>query len=105
MLRSELNEAGIPVEPVMPKPREDKMSRLVSVADIWQSGLVFYLPTSNNQKAVQQCADFPANSGHDDIVDTCAYAGRRFRRGGCIKLESDRDPENEPSAMPVGRIY
>jgi predicted phage terminase large subunit-like protein len=104
MLRSELNEAGVPVEPVMPKPREDKMSRLVSVADIFQSGFVFYLPTSNNQKAVQQCADYPA--GKDDILDTVAYACRRFRRGGFVRLDSDSDwLEDKSTAVPMARIY
>ena len=104
MLISELREAGVFVEGVMPKPKEDKLSRLNSVSDVFASGFVYYLPTSNNRETVQQCSDFPGGR-LDDCVDCVAYGVRRFRRGGFIRLPSDDSFSEEQPSVPMGRIY
>ncbi len=99
----EFRRCGITAQGVMPKPSEDKMSRLNSVADIFASGRVYYVPTQENEETVQQTADFPGGTG-DDLVDCVAYALRRFRQGGFVSSRFDyREPEKEP--VMVNRNY
>ena len=88
MLRSELNAAGIMVTPVLPKPREDKVSRLNSVAPIFASKRVWYIPTFANEACVDEVNDFP-NGDEDDFTDSTAYAVRYLRRTGMVGAEGD----------------
>lgn len=99
----EFRRANIMAQSVIPKPGEDKMSRLNSVSDIFASGRVWYIPTAANEETVQQCADFPAGIG-DDLVDTTAYALRRLRQGGFVTTKHDHiDEPRDPT--PVDRAY
>lgn len=101
---AEFQRCGIFAQGVSPKPNEDKTSRLNAIADVFASGRVWYIPTLENEDTVQQCADFPGGSG-DDLVDTTAYALRRFRDGGFVTTQHDyRDPDNIPSAV-IDRAY
>lgn len=100
----EFRDSGIPAQAVMPKPNEDKMSRLNSVADIFASGRVYYIPTTENEETVQQCADFPSGAG-DDLVDTTAYALRRFRQGGFVATKHDVRDDLDQKPLVVERDY
>jgi predicted phage terminase large subunit-like protein len=102
-LRSELAEAGIFTSPERPKPGEDKNVRLASVADIFHSNRVWYMPTAANEVTLQQVADFP-NGEFDDLVDTVSYCLRKFRKGGFVKTVNDEDPV-EDERPPVRREY
>lgn len=106
-LRSDLSQAGIMSQQVIPKPYEDKVSRLVSVSDFWASGNVFYVPTHENQVAVNQIADFPTGDG-DDYVDTTSYALRHYRKLGLIGTNKDTRPQPggpEPEQPPANHEY
>ena len=87
-LKTELEQSGLMLQQVTPKPNEDKMSRLVSVSDIFVSGNVYYIPTHDNEKTISQLADFPGGDG-DDLVDTVAYALRHYRKLGLIGTNND----------------
>jgi predicted phage terminase large subunit-like protein len=88
MLLQELRRAGMSVTASKVKGTDDKVTRLNSVADLFHSGLVFYIPTQANERTVQQTADFPATD-HDDLVDTTSQALRYVRKGGMIELPMD----------------
>jgi predicted phage terminase large subunit-like protein len=103
-LRSELKEAGIFAEPVMPKPYEDKVSRLNSVSDVFNSGVIWHVPSADNDACIQQVADFPNGDG-DDYVDCVSYAVRRFRRGGLIASVNDAKPSMDLKAPNILPYY
>jgi phage terminase large subunit-like protein len=103
MLRSELLEAGIYTEPVKPKPGEDKTVRLNSVSDVFRSGRVWFIPTTENEAAVQECADYPA-AAEDDVTDTIAYAIRRFRTGNLVSTANDR-PSGDDAPRKTRAYY
>lgn len=90
MLISELNQAGIPAISVVPKPLEDKISRLNSVTSVFFSGRVWYMPTYANEQTIEEVNDFPLGDS-DDLVDTTAYAVRHFRNTGMIAPADDRE--------------
>ena len=103
-LLHEFRKIGIFANGIKPKPGEDKMSRLNSVAPIFSSGRVYYIPTAENEATVQQCADFPGGSG-DDLVDTTSYALRQFRRGGFVTTNQDLKDDPRDAEMIVDRNY
>ena len=102
-LLHEFRKVGVYAMGVKPKPGEDKMSRLNSVAPVFASGRVYYIPTPENEATVQQCADFPAGTG-DDLVDTTSYAVRQFRRGGLVSITQDLKEEKDQGVV-VDRAY
>lgn len=94
MLRSELNQAGIFVTPVTPKPHEDKVSRLHSITGVFAAKRVYYMPTYANEACIEEVNDFP-NGAEDDYTDTVAYAIRHFRSGGMVKAEEDQPHDRD----------
>lgn len=106
-LKTELEQSGLMLQQVNPKPNEDKMSRLVSVCDVFASGNVYYLPTHDNEKTISQLADFPGGDG-DDLVDTVAYALRHYRSLGLIGTNNDsriQPGADMPEKMPDNYAY
>jgi len=92
-LFQEMRAAGIPVTEFTPGKGQDKIARVNSVSDIFQSGLV-WAPKARRwaQELIEECSDFP-NGEHDDQVDSMTLALRRFRTGGFIRLPSDQQDE------------
>lgn len=103
-LYQEMRRMGIPVQEFNPsRATGDKVARLNSVSDIFESGMVWY-PAGIRwaEELVEQVAAFPAST-HDDMVDATSMALSRFRQGGFIRLPSDY--EDEDSQRIVNRNY
>ena len=88
----ELRAMGIPVQEYTPSKGNDKIARLNSVSDLFQSGMVWAPETRWAEEVVDEVASFPAGD-HDDLVDATSLALMRFRSGGFVRLPSDEpDP-------------
>jgi predicted phage terminase large subunit-like protein len=105
MLLQELRKSGISVTPSQVKGTEDKITRLNAVADLWHSGLVWYIPTQANERTVLQLNDFPATE-HDDLTDCMSQAMKYLRKGGSIRLPMDyKIVENDNWQYPREGYY
>jgi predicted phage terminase large subunit-like protein len=96
-LVQELRSMGLPIVEYTvgrgtAKMPNDKISRVNSVSDIFESGLVWAPETRFAEEVMEEVADFPAGE-HDDYVDCMVMALRRFRDGAFIRLENDFEPE------------
>jgi predicted phage terminase large subunit-like protein len=96
-LVQELRSMGLPIVEYTvgrgtAKMPNDKISRVNSVSDIFESGLVWAPETRFAEEVMDEVADFPAGE-HDDYVDCMVMALRRFRDGGFIRLDNDFEPE------------
>lgn len=102
-LSQELRAIGIPVSEYSPSKGNDKIVRVNSVTDIFQSGMVWY-PVGKKwaEEVIEQFAEFP-NGDHDDLVDSGTQALMRFRRGGFIPLPSDY--EDDFKRKPIREYY
>ena len=100
-LTQELRNMGIPVSNYSPSRGNDKLTRVNSIAPIFESGLVWTPETRWAEEVVEECAAFPAGE-HDDYVDTVTQALRRFREGGFVRHPEDYEEE---SSVPKRRIY
>lgn len=98
----EFRRSGIYATAVTPLPREDKMSRLHSVADVFACGKVFYIPTPENEETITQAADFPGGTG-DDLVDAMVYSVRYFKKGQFVRTSFDT--EDEAPVYQGERVY
>jgi|TARA_R110002020_G_scaffold139839_2_gene310942 predicted phage terminase large subunit-like protein len=100
-LTQELRTMGIPVVNYSPSRGNDKITRVNSVAPMFESGLVWAPETRWAEEVIEECAAFPAGE-NDDYVDTVAQALRRFREGGFIIHPEDYEEEDR---LPKQRIY
>lgn len=99
----EMRRMGLPVQDVKAgrgtgEMRNDKISRVNSITDIFHSGFVWAQKERLwAQEVIEECAAFPAGE-YDDYVDTVTMALQRFRQGGWVgtKLDEEDDKE-EPS--------
>jgi predicted phage terminase large subunit-like protein len=96
-LVQELRAMGLPIVEYTvgrgtAKMPNDKISRVNSVSDIFESGLVWAPETRFAEEVMDEIADFPAGE-HDDYVDCMVMALRRFRDGAFIRLDNDYEPE------------
>ena len=78
-----------------PSKGNDKIARLNAVSDIFASGFVWAPETRWAEEVIEEMASFP-NSDHDDLVDSTTQALIRFRKGGFIRLQTDRWENNIP---------
>ena len=104
ILIQDMRRMGLSVTPAKIKGVEDKITRLNSVADMFTSGLVFYIPTIQNERVIQQVNDVPAVD-HDDLCDALVHGLRHIRRGGTIQLPMDRKSETEEYHAPENGYY
>jgi len=104
VLYQEFRHAGLPVSEFTPSKGNDKIARVNSVTDMFESGLV-WAPRDRRwaQEVIEECGDFP-NGDHDDLVDMTTLCLRRFRTGGFIRLPSDA-PDEVESGRPRKRKY
>ena len=100
-LTQELRRMGIPVTNYTPSRGNDKISRVNSVAPMFESGMVYAPDTLWAEEVIEECASFPAGE-HDDYLDTVAQALRRFREGGFICHPEDYEPHD---TQPRQRVY
>lgn len=92
----ELRQMGIPVSDFTPVRGADKLTRVNAVADIFSSGIVYFVPGRDNEEVIEEFAVFPTGE-HDDLVDTGTQALLRFRQGGMVKTVHDYYDEDEDS--------
>jgi predicted phage terminase large subunit-like protein len=72
----------------------DKMTRLNSVQPTFADKKVWYIPTPENEKTVEEVICFP--NAEDDLTDTCAYALRHIRKGQLVRTIFDEKFDDEP---------
>ena len=89
-LTDELRQAGIPVVNYSPGKGNDKIARVNAVAPLLESGMVYVPETRWAEELVEECAAFPFGD-YDDLVDSTTQALMRYRQGGFIGLESERN--------------
>ena len=91
----ELRQMDIPVSEFTPVRGNDKIARINSVSDLFANGKVWAPATRWAEEVIEEMASFP-NSDHDDLVDSTTQALIRFRKGGFIRLQTDRWENNIP---------
>ena len=95
-LLQELRQVGIPVVSYTPSKGNDKLSRVNSVAPVFESGMVWAPEKQFSEEMIEECAAFPYGE-HDDLVDTMTQALMRYRQGNFVSLKDDyEDKPSEP---------
>ena len=100
-LTQELRMMGIPVINFRPSRGNDKVTRMHSVAPMFEAGMVWAPDMGFAEELIEECASFPF-SEHDDLVDSMTQALMRFRQGNFIALDSDEIMEDNG---PINRTY
>jgi predicted phage terminase large subunit-like protein len=80
-LSDELRRTGIPVVNYTPSKGRDKVTRMHTVAPLFEAGMVWAPEKSFAEEVIEECAAFPMGD-HDDLVDSMTMALIRFRQGG-----------------------
>ena len=94
-LTQELRMMGIPVINFRPSRGNDKVTRMHSVAPMFEAGMVWAPELAFAEELIEECAAFPY-SENDDLVDSMTQALMRFRQGNFISLDSDEVMEDNP---------
>ena len=89
-LTDELRAAGIPVMNYTPSKGRDKVTRMHTVAPLFEAGMVWAPDKKFSDEVIEECLAFP-NGDHDDFVDSMTMALIRFRQGGFIELEGENE--------------
>jgi predicted phage terminase large subunit-like protein len=92
-LIDEMRRSNIFVQDFSPGKGQDKIARLNAVADMYASGHVWFPETAWAAQTIEEILAFPAGE-HDDEVDTMTLALMRVRKGGLLRLSTDRE-DNE----------
>ena len=97
-LTHELRNMGIPVVNFTPSRGNDKLSRVHSVAPLFESGMIWAPDETWAEELIEECAAFP-NGEYDDLVDSTTQALMRYRQGNFVQLPSDDWDTPEPSQI------
>ena len=89
-LTDELRAAGIPVMNYTPSKGRDKITRMHTVAPLFEAGMVWAPEQKFSEEVIEECLAFP-HGEHDDFVDSMTMALIRFRQGGFLELEGEND--------------
>ena len=101
-LTHELRRMGIPVVNYTPGKGRDKVTRMHSVAPLFEAGMVWAPKKQFAEEMIEECAAFPFGA-HDDLCDSMTQAIMRFREGGFLELHTDY--EDEPVMERVRTYY
>jgi predicted phage terminase large subunit-like protein len=91
-LTDELRKTGIPVMNYTPGKGRDKVTRMHTVAPLFEAGMVWAPEKKFAEEVIDECAAFP-HGDHDDFVDSMTMALIRFRQGGFITLAGEEDED------------
>jgi predicted phage terminase large subunit-like protein len=97
-LTHELRNMGIPVVNFTPSRGNDKLSRVHSVAPLFESGMIWAPDETWAEELIEECAAFP-NGEYDDLVDSTTQALMRYRQGNFVQLPTDDWDTPEPSRI------
>ena len=97
-LTHELRNMGIPVVNFTPSRGNDKLSRVHSVAPLFESGMIWAPDEIWAEELIEECAAFP-NGEYDDLVDSTTQALMRYRQGNFVQLPTDDWDTPEPSRI------
>ena len=97
-LTHELRNMGIPVVNFTPSRGNDKLSRVHSVAPLFESGMIWAPDETWAEELIEECAAFP-NGEYDDLVDSTTQALMRYRQGNFVQLPSDDWDTPEPTQI------
>ena len=89
-LTDELRRTGIPIMNYTPSKGRDKVTRMHTVAPLFEAGMVWAPEKHFAEEVIDECMAFP-NGEHDDYVDSMTMALIRFRQGGFISLNGEED--------------
>jgi len=89
-LTDELRRTGIPIMNYTPSKGRDKVTRMHTVAPLFEAGMVWAPEKRFADEVIDECMAFP-NGEHDDYVDSMTMALIRFRQGGFISLNGEED--------------
>ena len=92
-LTDELRRTGIPVLNYTPSKGRDKVTRMHTVAPLFEAGMVWAPEKSFADEVIEECAAFPMGD-YDDLVDSMTMALIRFRQGGFISLAGEDDDDS-----------
>ncbi len=97
-LTHELRNMGIPVVNFTPSRGNDKVSRVHSVAPLFESGMIWAPDETWAEELIEECAAFP-NGEYDDLVDSTTQALMRYRQGNFVQLPTDDWEDSEPQQI------
>jgi predicted phage terminase large subunit-like protein len=97
-LTHELRNMGIPVVNFTPSRGNDKLSRVHSVAPLFESGMIWAPDETWAEELIEECAAFPYGE-YDDLVDSTTQALMRYRQGNFVQLPSDDWDTPEPTQI------
>jgi len=97
-LTHELQNMGIPVVNFTPSRGNDKLSRVHSVAPLFESGMIWAPDETWAEELIEECAAFP-NGEYDDLVDSTTQALMRYRQGNFVQLPTDDWDTPEPTKI------
>jgi predicted phage terminase large subunit-like protein len=102
-LTHELRQTGIPVVNFTPSRGNDKLTRVHSVAPLFEAGLVWAPDETFADEMIEEVAAFP-NGEYDDLVDSMTQALMRYRQGNFVQLPTD-DWEDEDKPVRLRSYY
>ena len=92
-LIDEMRRSGIFVQDFSPGKGQDKIARLNAVSDMFAAGQVWFPETAWASAVVEEILSFPSGE-HDDSVDAMTLGLARARKGGLLRLNTDKE-DNE----------